>query len=63
MSELSARQLRALEAAGCDLRVDALTRTLYATDASIYRVEPAAVAMPSGCEETARLLAAAADAG
>ena len=63
MSELSARQRRALEATGCDLRVDALTRTLYATDASIYRVEPAAVAMPRGAAETARLLAAAADEG
>jgi len=56
-------QRRALEATGCELRTDALTRVLYSTDASIYKIEPQAVAFPTSGEETGRLLAAAADAG
>jgi FAD/FMN-containing dehydrogenase/Fe-S oxidoreductase len=40
-----------------------LTRCLYAVDASIYRVEPAAVAFPRSAAEAARLLRAAADNG
>jgi len=45
------------------VRTDRLTRCLYAVDASIYRVEPAAVGFPRSAAEAARLLAAAADAG
>ncbi len=45
------------------MRFDALTLVLYATDASIYKIEPQAVAFPRGAAECARLLAAAADAG
>ena len=40
-----------------------MTRCLYAVDASIYRVEPAAVAFPRSAAEAARLLAGAADSG
>jgi FAD/FMN-containing dehydrogenase len=40
-----------------------MTRCLYAVDASIYRVEPAAVAFPRSAAEAARLLASAADSG
>ncbi|MCU0302706.1 MAG: FAD-binding protein [Thermoanaerobaculales bacterium] len=61
-AELTPRQRRALEATGCDLRFDVLTRVLYSTDASIYKVEPQVVAFPSSGSETGRLLAAAADA-
>jgi FAD/FMN-containing dehydrogenase/Fe-S oxidoreductase len=61
--ELSTRQRRALVASGCDFKADALPRTLYATDASIYKIEPAAVAFPSSGAETGLVLAAAADAG
>jgi FAD/FMN-containing dehydrogenase/Fe-S oxidoreductase len=62
-SDLTSTQRRALEATGCELRTDALTRVLFSTDASIYKIEPQAVAFPTGAEETGRLLAAAADAG
>jgi FAD/FMN-containing dehydrogenase/Fe-S oxidoreductase len=63
VTELTQSQRRALAAAGCEVRTDRLTRCLYAVDASIYRVEPAAVAFPRSAAETARLLAAAADSG
>ena len=62
-AELSPLQLRALEATGCEVRADLLTRVLYSTDASIYKIEPQAVAFPSSAGETGRLLAAAAEAG
>ena len=50
---------RALESTGCEVRCDDLTRRLYATDASIYQVEPAAVAFPRSTEEASRVLAEA----
>ena len=62
-AELSPQQQRTLEATGCEVRIDDLTRVLYSTDASIYKIEPQAVAFPKNGEETGRLLAAAADAG
>ncbi len=55
--------MAALDASGCVVRTDMMTRCLYATDASIYRVEPAAVAFPRSAEEAARLLSAAAESG
>ena len=61
--ELSPHQRRALEATACEVRSDTLTRVLYSTDASIYKIEPQAVAFPKNGQETGRLLAAAADAG
>ncbi len=61
--DLTLDQHRALEATGCEVRADALTRVLYSTDASIHKIEPQAVAFPSNTGETGRLLAAAADAG
>lgn len=54
---------RALEASGCEVRFDDLTRSLYATDASIYRVMPAAVAFPRDAGEAAAVIAAAAGCG
>lgn len=39
--------------AGCEVRTDALTRQLYATDASIYQIVPDAVAFPRSAQETA----------
>ena len=63
MPDLKDSQRKALEATGCELRTDRLTRVLYAVDASIYRVEPAAVAFPRSAVEAARLLRAAADNG
>jgi len=61
-SELTPQQRHALKATGCEVRSDDLTRVLYSTDASIYKIEPMAVAFPRNSEETGRLLAAAADA-
>jgi FAD/FMN-containing dehydrogenase/Fe-S oxidoreductase len=52
-----------LEATGCEVRRDDLTRNLYATDASIHQVVPAAVAFPRDAAETASVLSAAAGAG
>ncbi len=60
---LSESQRRALEASGCEVRWDDLSRMLYAVDASIYRIEPAAVAFPRSAEEVAAVLRAAVDSG
>lgn len=49
--------------ANCEVRTDALTRQLYATDASIYQMEPMAVAFPRSVEEAASVIRCAADAG
>ena len=46
-----------------DVRFDRLTRQLFATDASIYQVEPSAVAFPKSPDETTRLVQAAAADG
>src|SRR5207248_3557088 len=48
---------------GCDVRVDNLTRQLYATDASIYQSEPRGVAFPKSAEQASAVIRAAADAG
>ncbi len=53
----------ALTACGCEVRGDALTRRLYASDASLYQVEPRAVAFPRTTAQTAAVVAAAAAAG
>jgi len=62
MAELTLQQRTALERSGCEVRTDRLTRCLYAVDASIYRLEPAAVAFPRSAAEAAALMTAAADA-
>ena len=46
-----AQQTSILSAAACDVRFDNLTRQLYATDASHYQIEPAAVAFPRGSKQ------------
>ncbi len=48
---------------GCDVRADRLTRILYATDASIYQIEPAAVAFPRSAREASAVITTAIDAG
>lgn len=60
---LSSRQRRALETTGCEIAFDNLTRQLYATDASIYQIEPIAVAFPRGSTQAASLIRAAAEVG
>jgi FAD/FMN-containing dehydrogenase/Fe-S oxidoreductase len=64
MNKISPEQQQKLaRAAGCELRFDALARELYATDASIYRMEPEGVALPRSAAEAARAVEAIVDAG
>src|SRR5713226_9956738 len=48
---------------GCDVRFDNLTRQLYATDASIYQIEPIGAAFPTSAQQASAVISAAADAG
>lgn len=60
MASTSTFNLKSMQSAtACEVRSDALTRLLYATDASIYQIEPAAVAFPRNVSETATLIQAA----
>src|SRR4051794_4123720 len=54
---------RKLKQTGCDVRFDDLTRRLYATDASIYQIQPAAVAFPRRADEANAVIRASVDAG
>lgn len=54
---------RALAGVDCPVAFDNLTRQLYATDASIYRVEPIGVAFPRSAQEAASVFKAAAETG
>ena len=56
----TAQQAR-IAAAGCEVRFDRLTRQLYATDASIYQIEPSGVAFPCRAEEASAVIQATAD--
>lgn len=48
---------------GCEVRTDPLTRQLYATDASIYQIEPAAVAFPRSAAQAGQVIRDAAVQG
>ena len=52
----------ALTRTDCEIRFDNLTRQLYSTDASIYHVEPLAVAFPRNAEQAAGAIRAAVEA-
>src|SRR6266511_3675660 len=56
-------QERKIRQTGCDVRFDNLTRQLYATDASIYQIEPTGVAFPKDAQQAGALIRAAADSG
>src|SRR5205814_4119829 len=56
-------QERKIRQTGCDVRFDNLTRQLYATDASIYQIEPSGVAFPKDAQQASAIIRAAADAG
>src|SRR3984893_11856935 len=56
-------QTATLAAADCEIAFDDLTRKLYATDASLYQLEPAAVAFPRSARQASSIIAAAANAG
>jgi FAD/FMN-containing dehydrogenase/Fe-S oxidoreductase len=53
----------ALARATCDIRTDTATRQLFATDASVYQIEPAAVAFPKSVEECVEAIGVAVEAG
>jgi len=57
------RRRSTLAAADCEIAFDDLTRKLYATDASLYQLEPAAVAFPRSARQASSIIMAAADAG
>src|SRR6266498_3849210 len=59
----SAQQQAALAAANCEVAFDNLTRQLYATDASIYQVEPIAVAFPKNIKQAKAIIKEATHAG
>lgn len=59
----SAQQLSALAGTNCEVAFDNLTRQLYATDASIYQLEPVAVAFPKNARQASALILAATEAG
>src|SRR5216110_1339111 len=54
---------RKIRQTACDVRFDNLTRQLYATDASIYQIEPVGAAFPKSAQEASAVIRAAADAG
>ena len=59
----SAQQQATLTSANCEIAFDNLTRQLYATDASIYQIEPLAVAFPRSARQASALIQAASQAG
>src|SRR5438477_4600741 len=59
----SAQQQAALTATNCEIAFDNLTRQLYATDASIYQIEPLAVGFPRNTKQASALIEAAGQAG
>src|SRR6185312_13615728 len=60
----AARVLEALRRNGLrDVRADDTTRDVYSSDASLFRVRPAAVAFPHDVDEVLAVLAACREAG
>src|SRR5881296_2390802 len=59
---MTSLQERKIKQTGCDVRFDNLTRQLYATDASIYQIEPVGVAFPKSAQQANAVIRAAADA-
>jgi len=60
---MSAQQRAFLIAADCEVAFDNLTRQLYATDASVYQIEPVGVAFPRDAQQASSVIRAAVDAG
>src|SRR5881409_1832157 len=60
---MTSAQERKIRQTGCDVRFDNLTRQLYATDASIYQIEPFGVAFPKDAQQASAVIRAAADSG
>src|SRR3954468_13932825 len=60
---MTSTQQSTLAAPDCEIAFDDLTRKLYATDASLYQLEPAAVAFPRSAQQASAIITAAADVG
>src|SRR5438477_9947736 len=60
---MTSGQRSTLAAVDCEVAYDDLTRQLYATDASIYQLQPAAVAFPRSARQASSIIKAAAAAG
>src|SRR5438093_13359106 len=58
---MTSAQERKIRQTGCDVRFDNLTRQLYATDASIYQIEPMGAAFPRSAEQASAVIRAADD--
>ena len=59
---MTSNQQRILVSADCEISFDNRTRQAYATDASPYQIEPAAIAFPSSAEQARDVILAAAEA-
>ena len=59
----STQQISTLASTNCEVAFDHFTRQLYATDASLYRVVPTAVAFPRSVKQTCSIVQAAAESG
>jgi FAD/FMN-containing dehydrogenase len=59
---LTSSERNTLAAADCEVRFDNLTRQLYASDASVYQIEPVGVAFPKSAQQASSIITAAADA-
>src|SRR5262245_38542010 len=59
---IASHQHLPLAAADCEVAFDNLTRQLYATDASIYQVEPLGVAFPRTARQASSVIQAAVSA-
>src|ERR1700758_2827244 len=60
---MTSAQERKIKQTGCAACFDNLTRQLYATDASIYQIEPIGVAFPKSAHQASLVIRAAAAAG
>ena len=56
---MTSAQEKKIRQTGCDARFDNLTRKLYATDASIYQIEPLGVAFPRNAQQASAVIRAA----
>ncbi|HYQ33167.1 MAG TPA: FAD-binding oxidoreductase, partial [Lapillicoccus sp.] len=63
MVEVSTDVVHALEQVGLEVRADAGTRSMYASDASLYRIPPLAVVRPRDVDDVAATLAVARETG
>src|SRR5947209_1943000 len=61
-SAMTSTQRSTLAATDCEVAFDDLTRQLYATDASLYQLEPEAVAFPRSAQQASAIITGAADA-